>query len=89
MPIENIVAAAELSAVTDPVGNCMGFSCAHGARRVIIRARSSAAQRRRRASSRASLDDSSYQTRRTPRRKRGLAASRGAWFFRAGACMKD
>ncbi|WP_230975303.1 hypothetical protein [Burkholderia multivorans] len=68
MPIENIVAAAELSAVTDPVGNCMGFSCAHGARRVIIRVRSSAAQRRGRASSRASLDDSSYQTRRVARR---------------------
>ncbi|WP_258170349.1 hypothetical protein [Burkholderia multivorans] len=63
MPIENIVAAAELSAVTDPVGNCMGLSCAHGARRVIIRARGGAAQRRGRASSRASLDDSSYQTR--------------------------
>ncbi|WP_423368498.1 hypothetical protein [Burkholderia sp. LMG 32019] len=26
MPIENIVAAAELSATTDPVGNCMGAS---------------------------------------------------------------
>ncbi|SOT43668.1 conserved hypothetical protein [Burkholderia cenocepacia] len=26
MPIENIVAAAELSATTDPVGNCTGTS---------------------------------------------------------------
>ncbi|OXI84415.1 hypothetical protein CFB40_25670 [Burkholderia sp. AU31652] len=26
MPIENIVAAAELSATTDPVGNCMAAS---------------------------------------------------------------
>ncbi|TES71385.1 hypothetical protein E2P84_27035 [Burkholderia cepacia] len=26
MPIENIVAAAELSATTEPVGNCMGAS---------------------------------------------------------------
>ncbi|WP_258180446.1 hypothetical protein [Burkholderia multivorans] len=84
MPIENIVAAAELSAVTDPVGNCMGLSCAHGARRVIIRARSSATAPARVVA-------------RIPRRfvipnaprKRRPDASRGAWFFRAGACMKD
>ncbi|MEB2508513.1 hypothetical protein SB379_16405 [Burkholderia multivorans] len=65
MPIENIVAAAELSAVTDPVGNCMGLSCAHGARRVIIRARSGAAQRRGRASS---LPSTIRHTKRVARR---------------------
>ncbi|MCL4642696.1 hypothetical protein L0Y81_04925 [Burkholderia multivorans] len=71
MPIENIVAAAELSAVTDPVGNCMGLSCAHGARRVIIRARSGAAQRRGRASS---LPSTIRHTKRVARRV-GNAAS--------------
>ncbi|WP_325094939.1 hypothetical protein [Burkholderia contaminans] len=48
MPIENIVAAAELSATTDPVGNCMGAPplAQRARRRVIIPARQEKAQRR-------------------------------------------
>ncbi|KVS13951.1 hypothetical protein WK33_11785 [Burkholderia multivorans] len=89
MPIENIVAAAELSAVTDPVGNCMGILLrASRAPRHYPGAQQGSATALRLSSS-AFRDDSSYQTGGAARRKCGPDVSRGAWFFRAGACMKD